>query len=159
MALVNIELTGLKGIRDKVKLLDDSPFLRFALGDIGMFIMRSIKKRTLIGEDVDGINFKPYSKKYAKERNKRGFPVKPVDLSRTGAMLSAMTYDTDRSSVDTFFMNTSGPKAPGYSNKTRNPEKAFYLNKDREFFALSGDEINDIVEIVEGYYNKAIRSG
>jgi len=152
-----IELTGLKGLTRKITALRDAPFRDMMLGDIGMYAMTRIKRRTLKGEDVHGLDFTPYSKGYAVERGKRDFPVKPVDLTRTGSMLSAMTYDTNRDSVDIFFMNTQGPEAPGYKNKERNPAKAFFLHQDREFFELSQDDIKGIKDIVNDYYDKLTR--
>jgi len=146
--MVAISITGIKGVQGKLKNLANTPFLRPMLSEIGMYAMHRIKKRTLKGDDVNDISFKPYSVAYAKERAKAGFPVKPVDLSRSGSMLSAMTYDTKISSVDIFFMNTTD------STGARNPSKAFFLNKDREFFSLSETDIQGIMKIVSNYYDK-----
>lgn len=151
MATANIKLTGIKGISRKITKLLDTPFMRRMLSDIGMFGLKRIKERTLSGEDAQGIDFKPYADQYAKERAKAGFPVKPVDLTRSGSMLSAMTYDTGKEHIDFFFMNTSDPTG------AKNPEKAFYLQQDREFFALSKSDIKGMLKIVDKYYNKVIR--
>ena len=152
---IKIKLTGIKGIQAKAKALQDTIFARPMMGDIGMFAMRAIKKRTLIGEDVNGLDFKPYNPMYAKERAKAGYSKKPVDLTRSGSMLSAMTADYDRNSVDIFFMNTSDPDP---DNDTRNPAKAYFLHQDREFFALSLSDLKGIMQIVKKYYSKLMAS-
>lgn len=149
MAILSI--TGIKGLKRKIDYLASTPFLRTLMSEIGMFGMRAIKKRTLLGKEVEGIAFKPYSPQYAKQRAKEGFPIRPVDLSKTGSMLSAMTYDVGKNYVDIFFMNTTDPTG------ARNPAKAFYLNEDREFFALSEAETKKIQKIVNAYYKKALK--
>lgn len=146
-----VELIGIRGLQSKLKRLRDTPFARPMLSEIGMFAMHRIKKRTLKGDDVNDISFKPYSVMYAKERAKAAFPVRPVDLTRSGSMLSAMTYDTNMNSVDIFFMNTTDPSG------ARNPAKAFFLQKDREFFALSGKDFKGILQIVDNYYKKVLK--
>ena len=145
-----VRITGIKHLQKKVNKLKKTPFIRPMLGEIGMFSMHSIKKRTLSGEDVHGIAFKPYSKAYSLIRKKKGFPVRPVDLTRTGSMMSSMTYDVNRVSVDIFFMNTSDP------SNVQNPKKAFFLQQEREFFALSKQDIQGIVQIVDNYYKRLI---
>ena len=149
--MVDIKLTGLKGIIKKAKALEDTIFAKMMMGDIGMFAMGRIKKRTIAGEDVDGIDFKPYNPMYANERVKAGYKKSPVDLTRTGAMLSAMTYDESKRSVNIFFMNTAD------ENNVRNPAKAFWNNEDREFFALSDSDVKGIMKIVKRYYDKLMR--
>jgi len=149
---ITLTIDGLAGIKQKAKALENTAFARPMMGDIGFFAMRQIKARTILGEDVDGVDFKPYNPFYAKERAKDGYQVNFVDLTRTGSMLSAMTAEYDRNSVDIFFMNTTD------SSGARNPEKAFFLNEDREFFALNQDDIKGIMKIVRSYYQKLIDS-
>ena len=148
---MQITLTGLTGVIGKAKALENPIFAKPMMGDIGMFAMGKIKKRTIAGEDVNGLNSKPYNPMYAKERQKSGYKKTPVDLTRTGFMLSSMTYSESRSAVNIFFMNTSD------ENNVRNPAKAFWNNEDREFFGLSTSDIKGIMSIVHSYYNKLIR--
>ena len=149
---MKITLTGLKSITTKLDALEDTIFSKTLMGDIGMFAMGRIKKRTIAGDDVYGIGFKPYNPLYAKERQKAGYSPSPVDLTRTGSMLSAMTYNESKRSVDIFYMNTTD------TENTRNPAKAFWNNAEREFFALSNNDVEGITDIVNKYYRKLMRS-
>lgn len=151
MATTEIKLTGLPNIRTILEHIHDTSFGYQMMGEIGMFAMFQIKKRTIKGQDVDGLSFKPYNPFYAKARVKDGYKPKPVDLTRTGSMLSSMTYESDKDSVDIFFMNTTD------NTGARNPDKAFWNNEDREFFALSEDEVEGIMKIVDKYYRKVMR--
>lgn len=118
--------------------------------EIGLFAMTRIKSRTVEGEDVDGTPFKPYSPKYAMFRQEHGHPTNKVNLTFTGSMLSSMTFDPDADKVTLYFLNTTD------EHGGRNPLKAFFLNQERRFFALSRKDIEDIVDIVERYYRRLI---
>lgn len=148
-----IILENEEGFKRKINRLAESILSKKLTADIGMFIMKTIKDRTLKGEDYRGETFQDYSEEYALFREKKGYQTNYVDLTLTGSMLSAMTYDADKDSVSVYFMNTDDPSG------SSNPEKAFYLNEDREFFNLSQDEIDQVMGIVEEYYQKLIRMG
>lgn len=148
---MDLVLSGIHGIKGRVKKLEKTIFAKQMMGDIGMFLMYAIKTRTIAGEDVYGISFKPYHPLYAKERVKSGYKAKPVDLTRTGSMLSAMNEDATPTQVEVNFMNTRDPSGGS------NPEKAFFLNEDREFFAISEEETKQIMLIVDKYYQKLMR--
>lgn len=152
MAGTEIKLTGLPGIKTILEYMKDATFGFQMMGEIGMYAMFQIKKRTIKGKDVDGLVFKPYNPFYAKARAKDGYKQKPVDLTRTGSMLSSMTFDSDQNSANIFFMNTTD------NTGARNPDKAFWNNEDREFFALSEDEVEGIMKIVDKFYRKIMRS-
>lgn len=148
-------LGGIHGIKGRMKKIEKSLFANEMMADIGMYALNAIKKRTLKGEDVNGSDFSPYSPKYALFRKKEGYQVDHVDLNWTGGMLASMTYETSKEGVHLFFMNTSDTR----NSRVRNPEKAFYLNQDREFFALSSDDVNKIKDIVKDYYAKLMKVG
>lgn len=143
-----VELSGIRGIKGRIAKLTSSQLARPMLGEIGMFILLKIKKRTIKGEDVNGLDFIPYTPMYAKSRAKEGYSIKPVDLTKTGSMLSAMDYEYDDNSVDVFFKNTTD-KFGG-----RNADKAFFLNENREFFALSDSDVKGIMVIVDEFYQQ-----
>lgn len=147
-----IELRGVPTIARKIRRLEKSAFSYLMMREIGVFAISEIKQRTILGEDASGISFKPYSKAYAKWREKKGYKSRPVDLSLTGSLLSAMTFTSDKDTTNIFFLNTSDPTG------SRNPEKAFFLNQDREFFALSSKDVRGIVKIFNRYYKKVLES-
>ena len=116
------------------------------MGEIGIFLAHSILDRTSKGEDVEGKPFEPYSPKYKLFREKSGRRSDIVNLFFHGSMLSSLTHEAFRDRVELFFMNTSGK-----GSKVSNPEKAFFLNKDREFFAVSREEEEKIREMIQNY--------
>jgi len=147
---VTIDLFGYEGIQEKLTLLQNSIFSRTLMTEIGLFAMTRIKARTVEGKDVDGTPFKPYSPRYAMFRQEHGHPTGKVNLTFTGSMLSSMTFDPDASQVKLYFLNTQDES--GVSN----PKKAFFLNESRNFFALSSDDIEDLMDIVERYFRRLI---
>lgn len=121
------------------------------LEELANFAMFKIKKRTSAGKDVDGQFFQPYTDKYKLFRQKNKRPTNKVDLFFTGSMLSAMTSEIELGEAILYFLNTED-KFGG-----KNPLKAFYLNQNRNFFALSNEDIQGLVNIVEDFINNIIR--
>ena len=158
MAKSEFTLSGIPDLKKKIKKIQDSLFAKSLMKDIGMFLMLAIKKRTLKGKDFEGNDFIGYENSYAMFRNKAGYQTDFVDLTLTGGMLSSMTYEADNDSVKLFFQNTSDTSGKGKKSSVSNPEKAFYLNEDREFFAISPDDEKQIGELVEKYYKKVLKS-
>ncbi|MGD9156798.1 MAG: hypothetical protein PVG39_00190 [Desulfobacteraceae bacterium] len=152
---ISIDLVGITRIQRKLTLLQNSIFSRALMTEIGLFAMTRIKSRTVEGKDVDGTPFKPYSPKYAMFRQEHGHPTNKVNLTFSGSMLSSMTFNPDADKVTLYFLNTYGFGA-GNKSHTSNPKKAFFLNEERRFFALSGEDVEDIVDIVERYYRRLI---
>lgn len=118
--------------------------------EIGEYIRFRIQARTAEGKDVGGRLFASYSPQYRLFREKTGHPVNKVNLFYTGSMMGSMTVAETMNQARVYFLNTQGP-----GSKTRNPEKAYYLNKKREFFALSAEDVQGIVNIMEKYYQEA----
>lgn len=148
---MDLVLTGIYGIKGRLKQIEKSVFAKQMMGDIGMFVMSAIKDRTIAGDDVHGIDFIGYNPLYAKARKKAGYQTNHVDLTRTGSMLSAMNEEATSKQVEISFMNTLDPDGG------KNPSKAFFLNEDREFFAISELETKQIMLIVDEYYQKIMR--
>lgn len=121
------------------------------MGEIGLFLVYSILDRTGKGEDVEGNPFEPYSPKYKLFREKSGRRTDIVNLIFYGSMLSSMTHKATRDKVEIFFMNTYGKTPSGKSSKVSNPAKAFFLNQDREFFAVSESEEEHIREMIQNH--------
>ena len=147
-----VEIRGLRGLKDKVDKISDSIFSKRLMSEIGIFAQTAIKTRTLTGKDADGADFAPYTPKYAVFRKLKGRPINKVDLDFTGSMLASMDIDPTENQLDIFFQNTEDE----FGGK--NPIKAFFLNQKRNFFALSNDDINTIMKIVEQYYKRLIES-
>lgn len=127
-------------------------FSKKLMAEIGELLMTNIKVRTARGVDVEEQAFEPYSTGYAFFRAKSGRPVDKVDLFFTGSMLSSMTFEEKRTEVRVFFMPTQDQF--GMSN----PEKAYYLNEKRRFFAISDDDAQEIELLIKDAFSDAIRS-
>lgn len=147
-----IEIKGLRHLKEKIDHIEDNIFSKRLMTEIGLFAQTAIKVRTLQGQDANEAAFAPYTPKYAVFRRLKGRPTNKVDLTFTGSMLSSMTSDPDRKQVDLFFLNTDDEFGGN------NPTKAFFLNQKRKFFALSEDDVDDIMKIVNSYYKRLLES-
>jgi len=156
--LPDVKVVGIRGVSkkiDKISAFLTSPiYFKPLLDEIGQFAMTKIKVRTEEGRNVSGRYFKPYSKLYKKFREEHGHPTNRVNLTFTGSMLASMTYDIKPGdggpSVKVFFLNTEDETG------TKNPEKAFFLNEERRFFALSENDIKEIKKTVKSYYRRIV---
>ena len=126
------------------------------MGEIGAFIEFSILQRTAKGEDVEGKRFEPYSPKYKLFRRKTGHKYNIVNLFYSGSMLSALTHTAFKDRVEVYFMNTYGKTPRGKPSTVSNPQKAFFLNEKREFFAISADEENAIWEMIQAHLRRLL---
>jgi hypothetical protein len=77
-----------------------------------------------------------------------------VNLLYSGSMLSALTHTAFNDRVEVYFMNTYGKTPSGKPSTVSNPQKAFFLNKKREFFAISASEENEIWEMIQAHLRK-----
>jgi hypothetical protein len=68
-------------------------------------------------------------------------------------MMNSITFDTSRSEVEIFFSNTTDP------NDVASPLKAFALNEERRFFAVSTDEQAEIEQMITDHLNELMRRG
>lgn len=151
----SITVNGDKRLLRNLQSLDgalDSSFLREA----SEYTILQIQKRTLKGKDADGKAFKPYSPQYRSFRIQKKRQGKPVNLFFHGDMFLAMTYDVKTLSkgnmfAQLYFMNTSDRSG------AKNPQKAFFLHQDREFFALSKDDIDGIMRIARSHVREKLR--
>lgn len=141
MATEVVELRGVQVTNERFQRILTA-MGRKLMAEIGFFLMARIKTRTSAGKDVDGTPFAPYSAKYAFFRQKKGRPIDKVDLFFTGSMMSSMTMEASQDSVRVFFMPTQDRTG------TSNPAKAFWLNKKRQFFAISDQDQQDITRVV-----------
>jgi hypothetical protein len=124
------------------------------MGELGNFINTSIKARTSQGKSADGGPFEPYSPLYAAWRSGAGYPVSKVDLTLTGGMFAALTYDAQDDRVTSFFMDTPDKRNP----KVRNPAKAFYNQQMRNFFSINAQEVKKVEKMVKEYVDQQLRS-
>ena len=149
MAKIDVKIKGDEELERKFDSLKRSiGDNKKLMGQIGAFSNLQIKQRTAKGVDYQSNLFKPYSPNYKEIRKQAGRPTNKVDLNFTGSMLSALTYKQTKNKVQLFFINSSDKFG------ARNPEKAFYNNQTREFFALSADDISKIENIVIDYINE-----
>jgi hypothetical protein len=137
-------------ITKALDLIQKNLFSKKLSTEIGMFAMFRIKKRTSEGKDVDSQDFEPYSPAYAKFRRAEGHPADKVNLFFSGSMLSSMSQREREKETTIFFLPTKD------QNDVSNPEKAFWLNQKREFFALSEEDIRLINRIAEDYYQRIV---
>jgi hypothetical protein len=124
------------------------------MGQLGSFVNASIKARTSEGRSAEGTPFEPYSPGYARWRKKEGYPTSKVDLTLTGGMFIALTYDAQDDRVTSFFMDTPDKRNP----KVRNPAKAFYNQQLRNFFSISADEVKEVEKMIKDYVDQHLRS-
>jgi len=146
MALSSLRIEGLNRLLARFDRASGGLVDEELMGEIGTFLVYSILDRTSKGEDVEGKPFEPYSPKYKLFREKSGRRTDIVNLFFHGSMLSSLTHEAFRNRVELFFMNTSGK-----DSNVSNPEKAFFLNKDREFFAVSREEEETIREMIQNH--------
>lgn len=147
---VNIRLDGLPRIKKKLREIESSPLSKSLMSEVGLFILARIKSRTIRGVDYSGKLFKPYSQQYKLFRKKKGHPTNKVNLTFTGSMLASMDFDSSEKQTRVFFLNTRD------STGTENPKKAFFLNEERKFFALSKDDVQRIMQMVTSYYRRLL---
>jgi len=147
-----IKIEGLSRLINRFRRAERGILSEQLMGELATYLIQAILRRTARGVGADNQNFKPYSPKYRLFREETGHPGTPVSLFYHGSMLSAMTYKTTKDTAEIFFMNTS---APG-SNAT-NPQKAFYNQQSRNFFAISPDEQHQIRNMVRQFIHNSLR--
>jgi len=147
MANIEIDARRVEVFLDNLSDVFDTTGL---MGDIGTYLVQAILNRTAKGIDYEGQEFMPYTPSYARFRELSGRQTHPVNLYFSGHMLSAMTYEADPSRVKIFFMDTVGP------DNMSAPAKAYYNDELREFFSISEEERNKILDIVSDYIDDHI---
>jgi len=150
-----VEVRGATELRLKLGDIGDALKNTVVLmGQIGARVNTLIKARTAEGTDAEGDTFEPYSESYALWRSKAGYPTTDVDLTLTGGMMAAMTYEAVNDQVTSFFMDTVDRRNAG----VRNPEKAFFNQELRNFFSIGADEIDEIEDLVREYIDAELES-
>jgi len=149
-----VQVKGLRELQVKFeKVAGAVASNRYLMGQIGAFVETEILRRTAAGLDIDENPFPAYSKSYSTWRAKQGRPVDKPDLFFTGSMLSALTTQETPHQVSLFFMDT--PDKFGM----RNPEKAFYNQQLRNFFALSAKDVDAVQNMVSEHIKKVLKKG
>lgn len=151
----NVSIIGIGGVLNRLDRLKKLPpkYGRLMMAEIGEMVIARILNRTMKGIDVNNTAFKPYSPKYAAFREELGLPVSKVDLKVTGMMLSAMTYQANRDEIRIFFQNITD------SSDTSIPMKAYFLDEERNFFAMNEKDREKALLVVDSYFKKANRKG
>jgi phage gpG-like protein len=147
-----IEIKNLDRLWRRFRKAERHFFDKGLMLEVGFFIVTSIELRTARGVGADGERFAPYSPRYKLFREKKGHVGDIVNLQYTGSMLSSMTQDADEDKAHVYFMNTVDEF--GMSN----PAKAFFIHEDqdRKFFAISVDEQDQIVKMVQQHFQDLI---
>jgi phage gpG-like protein len=116
------------------------------MAQIGELVSTRIKQRTAKGIGADLKKFPPYSPSYKRWRSeKMKRPVKWVDLFLTGSMFAALTHSARNDHVSVYFMDTVD-RFGG-----RNPQKAFFNQETRNFFAMNANDVAEIEKMVRYY--------
>lgn len=149
---VRISISGLTQLRILFDRLKGGVGSTKLMAEIATFLMANIKLRTAEGKDASGQLFEPYSDKYAMFRRKAGHPTNKVSLFFSGSMMSSMDYKATSTTATLYFLSTQDKKG------SSNPDKAYWLNKKREFFALSKEDIREVENMVDEEIDKILRS-
>jgi hypothetical protein len=127
------------------------------MSEIANYLIAKIQLRTSQGVDASGAPFIPYSPGWALFRQKTGHPTDKVNLFFHGTMMSSMTFSATKDSARIFFLPTMGKpyKYKTKSGDTRerkqkitSAQKAYFLNEDRRFFAISASEQQQILNMI-----------
>jgi len=152
MAEEFVKISGLNRLTRRFNSAEQGIFTEQLMGEIATFIITSILNRTRRGVDAEGRFFQPYTPKYRMFREETGHQGSPVNLFYTGSMLSAMTFKSSKTKAEIFFINTSSK-----DSKITNPQKAFYNQQSRNFFAISLAERDEIREMVEDHIHNVLQ--
>ena len=104
-----------------------------------------IRERTALGNDVNGSPFAPYSPAYAKARGKSGRNVSPVDLLKSGRMLTSMRVETQGS--EEFAITVQDAEAAAYGQAINDgaghqPQRRFFDTSQAELDAMMNDLVS-----------------
>lgn len=143
----SVRVTGLKPLTKIFAALVQGMSTKKVMSRIGNFAMTEIKQRTSEGMDVNYDSFEDYTAGHRKTRAAKGLPVHIVDLFFYGTMMNAITFEAGEDQVRLFFQPTVGKTAKGRPASIKSPEKAYYLNEQREFFALSDKDMDEMRDI------------
>lgn len=154
MSSEHVKIVGLAAILRRISLLKKGLESKTLMGEIGEYITQRIITRSQAGEDVDGASFAPYASSTKLFRTKTGHQTGHVDLTMSGTMWNALTYQESKDEVRVFFRNVSGK-----DTDVKVPTYAYFLNENREFFALSKEEENMIFDMVKDHAKSLTRRG
>jgi len=123
------------------------------MGEIGSYLRYAMVARSQRGENVRGQPFDSYSPGHARTRRKAGYQTAFVDLTMTGALWNALTFEAERDLMRLFFANVSDKTGMNV------PEKAYYLDdmKNFEYFGISDKEEAAILDIAEKMVLEALQ--
>lgn len=160
-----IEIRGLDRLLRRFNHMERYFFSQELMSELAQYIITAIQLRTAEGIDAEGSEFIPYSPLYALFRESQGHPTDKVSLFFSGTMLSSMTFDATKDTARIFFMRTTSPpiryrtksgRTVTRQSKVTSAQKAYFLNQDRRFFAISESEQQKIMEIVRNYLDNLI---
>lgn len=149
--MIRIDTAGINEVSTALKSLAGAMVSSELMGQLGQFAMTKIKARTMEGKDAEGRAFVPYSEDYKFFRAEKGHPTNKVNLFFNGQMLASMDTKTvgDDEVVIYFADSQQAAKAHGHNfgcAKTGLPQ--------REFFALSSDDLEEMQSMVSAHINQ-----
>lgn len=119
------------------------------LGIIMQDLVSDIKIRTDQGRDADGAGFKPFSDSYAKRLKKLGRSTRPT-LRFSGQMIDSIQSKIERTANAIIGIIYALPgRVNRYGNAT-NTDLIRYNNETRNFFALSTQQIQNLINKLRG---------
>ena len=147
---------GIDRVLELIENISSDMFNSELMEEIGNYVVFSILNRTGEGKDVNGNPFAPYSPRYKMFRLKHGHPVDKVNLFFSGSMLSSLTYSVFDDRLEIFFMPTYGRTPSGKISKASDAEKAYYLNKQREFFGVSDEDRRKVQRMIQDHLTHVV---
>lgn len=141
-------MDGLESEVDSVQLSDDD------LYKLGRRAIHMIKRRTQKGKDFEDNDFKPYSKKYAKYRDRKGRNTTPVDLLFEGLMLAGLTAVPDGDVALLRFTSSDLGQIANYHNSLE-PRSKVPLRRFLDFKEGS-DDYGELAKYAARLYAKTL---
>ncbi len=143
----------LKVSRDFGTLSLDDVLTTEDMQDVGDLALRLIRTRTEGGQDVRGAAFADYSAGYAAQK-REALGHARVDLTVSGRMLNDMqvTSVSNTSATISFVSQGGGSSGGTFIQRSRSlgaADKAAFNNPSREFFGLSSEDEQTIVDSLE----------
>jgi hypothetical protein len=121
------------------QIVFDIKKLDIALRNIAMDVQKNIRVKTVSGKDVDNVDFKPYSKGYAKKKQKQGLKATTVNLTLKGTMLQAIKSEKVQEGLyKVYIPDASMHERAGWHNSGEGN------NPVRHFFGINQEDADKI---------------
>ena len=153
MGNVDISLSGSKEIKKYLAKTEKSLITHSLLEELGNFMDVRVQTRTLKGKNANEGQMGEYSPWAKKARDALGLQTDHIDLFFTGSMFAAQTHKVAGNDVTSFFESTKDRKG------NDNPEKAARLDSRFNFFSLSANDADAILDKIKRHVSETISHG